>query len=67
MSTVGTVIDRTVRQLMSGTVEERNKTTLAINATVTNVTFQYDLSGIRPGGVIQIDLGNFCWVKVCDC
>ena len=55
MSTVGTVIDRTVRQLMSGTVEERNKTTLAINATVTSVTFQYDLSGIRPGGVIQID------------
>jgi hypothetical protein len=40
---------------MSGTVEERNKTTLAINATVTSVTFQYDLSGIRPGGVIQID------------
>jgi hypothetical protein len=55
MSTVGTVIDRTVRQLMSGTVEERNKTTSAINATVTSVTFQYDLSGIRPGGVIQID------------
>ena len=55
MSTVGTVIDRTVRQLMSGTVEERNKTTLAINATVTSITFQYDLSGIRPGGVIQID------------
>lgn len=55
MSTVGTVIDRTVRQLMSGTVEERNKITTAINATVTSVTFQYDLSGIRPGGVIQID------------
>lgn len=55
MSTVGTVIDRTVRQLMSGTVEERNKITSAINATVTSVTFQYDLSGIRPGGVIQID------------
>jgi hypothetical protein len=55
MSTVGTVIDRTVRQLMSGTVEERNKTTLALTATGTTVTFQYDLSGIRPGGVIQID------------
>ena len=55
MSTVGTVVDRTVRQLMSGTVEERNKTTLALTATGTTVTFQYDLSGIRPGGVIQID------------
>jgi hypothetical protein len=40
---------------MSGTVEERNKTTLALTATGTTVTFQYDLSGIRPGGVIQID------------
>ena len=55
MSTVGTVIDRTVRQLMSGTVEERNKTVSAITATATSVSFQYDLSGIRPGGVIQID------------
>ena len=55
MSSVGTVVDRTLRQLMSGTVEERNKTTLAINASTTTVTFQYDLSGIRPGGVIQID------------
>jgi hypothetical protein len=55
MSTVGTVIDRTVRQLMSGTVEERNKTVSAITATATSVSFQYDLGGIRPGGVIQID------------
>jgi len=55
MSTVGTVIDRTVRQLMSGTVEERNKVTTAITATATSVSFQYDLNGMRPGGVIQID------------
>jgi len=55
MSSVGTVVDRTLRQLMSGVVEERNKTTLSINASTTTVTFQYDLSGIRPGGVIQID------------
>ena len=55
MSSVGTVVDRTLRQLMSGVVEERNKTTLAINAATTTVTFQYDLSGIRPGGVIQLD------------
>jgi hypothetical protein len=40
---------------MSGVVEERNKTTVAINASTTTVTFQYDLSGMRPGGVIQID------------
>jgi hypothetical protein len=55
MSTVATVIDRTVRQLMSGTVEERNKTTAATTATATSISFLYDLGGMRPGGVIQID------------
>lgn len=55
MSTVGTVVDRTIRQLMSGTVEERNKVASAISATATTVAFQYDLGGMRPGGVIQID------------
>lgn len=40
---------------MSGTVEERNKTLSSISATATSVSVQYDLGGIRPGGVIQID------------
>jgi len=55
MSTVGTVIDRTIRQLMSGTVEERNKTVGALTTTTTSISFQYDLNGMRAGGVIQID------------
>lgn len=55
MSTVGTVVDRTLRQLMSGTVEERNKVALVVTAADTSITFLYDLGGIRPGGVIQID------------
>ena len=55
MSTVGTVIDRTLRQLMSGTIEERNKVSTAVSATATSVSALYDLNGIRPGGVIQID------------
>ena len=55
MSTVGTVVDRTLRQLMSGTVEERNKTVGALTATTTSISFQYDLNGMRAGGVIQID------------
>lgn len=55
MSTVGTVIDRTLRQLMSGTVEERNKVASSVTATATSISFLYDLGGIRPGGVIQID------------
>lgn len=55
MSTVGTVVDRTLRQLMSGTIEERNKTVGALTATSTSIVFQYDLGGVRAGGVIQID------------
>lgn len=55
MATVGTVVDRTIRQLMSGTVEERNKLASAITASATSVAFQYELNGMRPGGVIQID------------
>jgi len=55
MSTVGTVVDRTLRQLMSGTVEELNKTVGALTAASTSVVFQYDLNGLRQGGVIQID------------
>ena len=55
MATVGTVIDRTLRQLMSGTIEERNKLSSAVSATATSISLQYDLGGIRPGGVIQLD------------
>lgn len=55
MSTVGTVIDRTVRQLMSGTVEERNKLASAVTTTATSISLQYDLKGIREQAVIQID------------
>ena len=40
---------------MSGTVEERNKTVGALTATSTSVVFQYELGGLRQGGVIQID------------
>ncbi len=55
MSTVAQVITRTQRQLLSGTVEERNKLAASLTATATTVTFTYELSGIRPGAVIQID------------
>jgi hypothetical protein len=40
---------------MSGSVEERNKIVSAITATATSVSLQYELAGIRPGGVVQID------------
>ena len=55
MATVSTVIDRTVRQLLSGTVEERNKLAASVSATATTVSVQYDMKGIREGVVIQVD------------
>jgi len=55
VATLGTVIDRTVRQLLSGTVEERNKLAASVSATATTVSVQYDMKGIREGVVIQID------------
>ena len=55
MSTVGTVVDRTIRQLLSGTNEERNKLTSSLTATATSVTVSYDLKGLQTGSVFQID------------
>lgn len=55
MSTVGTVVDRCLRQLMSGTVEERNKLAASLTATATSVSLTYDLGGVRAGAVIQVD------------
>lgn len=59
MSTVGTVVDRTLRQLLSGTVEERNKLASNLTATATSVTFTYELGGIRAGSVFQLDSEMF--------
>lgn len=55
MTTAAQLINRTQRQLLSGTVEERNKLAATINSTVTSVTFQYELNGIRAGSIIQVD------------
>jgi hypothetical protein len=59
MSTVGTVIDRTLRQILSGTIEERNKLSVALTATGTSVVTTYDIGGLRPGSVFQIDAELF--------
>jgi hypothetical protein len=62
MSTVAQLINRTQRQVLSGTVEERNKLAASITATATSVTFQYELNGIRGGSIIQIDSElMYCW------
>ena len=62
MSTVAQLINRTQRQILSGTVEERNKLASAVSATATTVTFQYELNGIRAGSIIQVDSElMYCW------
>lgn len=55
MSSASTIVDRTLRQVLSGTVEERNKLSVALNATSTSVVLSYDIGGLRAGIVFQID------------
>ena len=55
MSTVAQIVNRTQRQLLSGVVEERNKTAASLTATATSVVFLYDIAAIRPGTTIEID------------
>lgn len=55
MSTLAQLVNRTQRQLLSGTVEERNKLSGSLTATATSVVFQYELNGIRAGSIIQVD------------
>jgi len=55
MSTVGAVIDRTVRQLLSGTVEERNKLASTVTATATSIPLSYDVGGVRKGAIIEVE------------
>lgn len=55
MTTAATVIDRTLRQLLSGTVEPRNQLTSGVDASATTLSFVYPLEGIRAGQVVEID------------
>lgn len=55
MTTAATVIDRTLRQLLSGTVEARNKLASSVDSSTTSVTVSYNLEGLRPGQVCEID------------
>lgn len=59
MATVATVINKTQRQLLSGQVEEKNKLNGAINSTATSLATVYDLNGLRPGTVFEIDSEMF--------
>lgn len=55
MSTGTAVINRTLRQLLSGVIEQRNKLSASVNATATSVVMSYDLDGIRAGQVFEVD------------
>ena len=55
MSTAGALINRASRQLLSGTVEERNKLAATVTSGDTSMTLSYDLSGVRTGAVIECE------------
>lgn len=55
MSTGTVVINRTLRQLLSGTVEQKNKLAAALTVSDTSVPMLYDLDGLRAGAVFEID------------
>ena len=55
MSTAGAVITRASRQLLSGTVEERNKLATTVTSADTSIVLSYDLGGFREGSVIEIE------------
>ena len=61
MSTAGALLERVNRQLLSGTVEERNKLAAGVNDTDTSFTFLYDLKGLREGVVFEVD-SELCYV-----
>jgi hypothetical protein len=54
MSTAANVIDRTLRQLLSGTVEQRNKLAVSIDAVTDSVITTYNLDGLRAGQTFEI-------------
>ena len=55
MSTAGALLDRVSRQLLSGTVEERNKLATTVDSDDTSFVMSYDLTGLRSGVVFEID------------
>lgn len=55
MTTAATIINRASQQLLSGTVEERNKLASTINDSATSVTLSYDLGGFRAGSVFELE------------
>ena len=55
MSTAGALLNRVSRQLLSGTIEERNKLAATVTSSDTSIVLSYDLAGLRSGSVFEID------------
>lgn len=55
MSTAGALLNRASRQLLSGTVEERNKLAATVTSSDTSIVLSYDLGGFREGSIIEIE------------
>ena len=55
MSTASALLDRVNRQLLSGTIEERNKLSATVDSDDTSFVMSYDLAGLRAGTVFEID------------
>ena len=55
MSTAGALLNRVNRQLLSGTVEERNKLAVTVDSDDTSFAMSYDLAGLRAGVVFEVD------------
>ena len=53
MTTAAVVIDRTLRQLLSGTVEARNLLTTTLTSGDTSVVVTYPLEGLRAHLVLS--------------
>jgi hypothetical protein len=64
MTTAATVIDKTLRQLLSGTVEARNRLTTTLNSSATSVVVDFSVEGLRAGQVCEIDSElMYIWVS----
>ena len=61
MSTAGALLDRVSRQLLSGTIEERNKLATSVDSDDTSFVMSYELGALRTGAVFEID-SELCYV-----
>lgn len=55
MTTAAQLVDRTVQNLLAGTVEERNKLASSVNSSVDSLTMTYALGSLREQTVFEVE------------